>query len=63
LRRDVKEDVRKAPEGGSGVPRPARRRGRRGRALSLRNVITAFMALAFVGGFLLLYSRLWPRLP
>ena len=55
----MKEEGRKGPEGA----RPARRR-RRGRALlSLRNGMTLFMVLCFLGALTLLYARLWPRLP
>ena len=59
MRRDVKEEGRKQPEGA----RSARRR-RRGRSVfSLRNCMTLFMVLCFLGVLSLLYSRLWPRLP
>ena len=55
----MKEEGRKQPEGA----RPARKRRRSRGLFNLRNGMTLFMVLCFLGVLTLLYARLWPRLP
>mmetsp|Transcript_5962 Transcript_5962/g.17059 ORF Transcript_5962/g.17059 Transcript_5962/m.17059 type:complete len:235 (-) Transcript_5962:212-916(-) len=54
-------DTREA--GGTGAANSGRRRRRRGRLLSMRNMVAAFVLLTCLGTLFFLYSRLGARLP